>query len=84
MGVKIEEVSIFEVFAKICEENQKLMERIQKNIQKNKKLLDDALYLPMSGLLKQNSFMKYFENNCRISPRKLSISEDDTTLLIGN
>ena len=78
-----EEDEPIELLKIIGRENIKLMKRVEEKTEKNQNLLDDIMHLSTSGLLKKENFNKYFEENCRVTPRKNSNNDDDLSLLIG-
>jgi nicotinamide riboside kinase len=73
-----------EIIQKILEESQKLMIKVKEKIELNKEKLEEVLFLSTGNLVQNQSFSKFFEGNCRISPRKMSNGEEDSKLLIGN
>lgn len=77
-------LSVDELIQKFCEETEKLIINVTQKAKINSKFLDDVLYMSTVELLKKNSFVKYFDNNCRIQPRKASNADEDGVLLIGN
>ena len=84
MKINPDEQDIKGLILRIKLENEKLMKEVELKARGNEKLLDDVLYLSTSKFISKNSFTRHFEDNCRVSPEKKSIVDEDTPLLQGN
>ena len=84
MEIETQDTETVDLLKIIDKENTKLMEKVKEKTASNKIFLEDILHMSTSGLLKKKDFMKYVEENCRITPRKFSTLDDNFSLLIGN
>ena len=84
MKINPEEQDTKGLIQRIRVENERLMNEVELKALGNEKLLDDVLHLSTSKFISKNSFTVHFEENCRVSPRRQSMTEEDSTLLIGN
>ena len=83
MEVEEESSDIVEIVNRLAAESEKVLGKVKDKMQLNKDKLEEVLFLSTANMVSKNSFSKFFEGQCRISPRKMSNSEDDSKLLIG-
>lgn len=73
-----------QIIEKLKKETENLMKTSKERMASKQTTFDEILYLSTADMVKNKSFLKFFEGNRRVSPRKMSNSEDDSKLLIGN
>jgi hypothetical protein len=83
MEVEEDSEDLTEILIRLASESEKVLMKVKDKMQDNTEKLEEVLFLNTSNMLSKNSFSKFFENQCRISPRKMSNTEEDSKLLIG-
>lgn len=84
MNVESQSEDLNEIIGKLEKESEMLMKKAQEKMASKHEVFDEILYLSTKDMVKNKNFLKFFEGNRRVNPRKMSGSEEDSKLLIGN